>query len=222
MHRHEAEGSCFSCHVPACLPDHHPGRLRCAFAVGGVAVVIVQLLQIHFWRVVNITTNYCINFCILHIKSSPLRYIARMLAQIILYKSSVGILPSGVVALSPHPACVHFSFPVNGPPLNHAKPTCSRTPRDLATAITAPEDTAIGCAHNTRIAKLDRVPSNRGEAATNQGSFPPSLRFPCSLPYTTAKTDQRHPFLPAFKFGLEGFRLNIWCVWERKVRLSFA
>ena len=156
-------------------------------------MVIVQLLQIHFWRVVNITTNYCINFCILHIKSSPLRYIARMLAQIILYKSSVGILPSGVVALSPHPACVHFSFPVNGPPLNHAKPTCSRTPRDLATAITAPEDTAIGCAHNTRIAKLDRVPSNRGRRLPTKAAFLPHFAF--LAPFLTPQQRQTNDTL---------------------------
>ena len=74
--------------------------------------------------------------------------------------------------------------------------------RDLATTIAAPEDTAIRCAHNTRVAKLSRVPSNGGEAATNQGSFPPFLRFPSPLPYTTAKTDQQHPFLLTFQFGL--------------------
>ena len=37
-----------------------------------------------------------------------------------------------------------------------------------------------------------RVPSNGGEAATNQGSFPPSLRSPSSLPYTLARTNQQH------------------------------
>ena len=29
MHLREAEGSRFSCSVPECLPDYHPGRLRC-------------------------------------------------------------------------------------------------------------------------------------------------------------------------------------------------
>jgi len=111
-----------------------------------------------------------------------------------------GIFPSDV-AISPLPACTPSSFPVIGHPPNHVKPTRYRTPRrdaptlgghSLAITIAAPGNTAIRCAHDTGVAKSGRAPSNTRGAASNQGGFPPSLRFSPFLPHNVAEEDRQH------------------------------